>query len=75
MSLGAEGVQLGTRFVCSKEAKVHENYKQAILKSKDRDAQVTGRSTGYPVRALKNKFTKEYLELEKKVHLYLYKQI
>lgn len=75
LSLGAEGVQLGTRFVCSKEAKVHENYKQAILKSKDRDAQVTGRSTGYPVRALKNKFTKEYLELEKKVHLYLYKQI
>lgn len=66
LSLGAEGVQLGTRFVCSKEAKVHENYKQAIVKSKDRDAQVTGRSTGYPVRALKNKFTREYLELEKK---------
>lgn len=66
LSLGAQGVQLGTRFVCSKEAKVHENYKQAIVKSKDRDAQVTGRSTGYPVRALKNKFTREYLELEKK---------
>lgn len=66
LSLGAEGVQMGTRFVCSTEAKVHLNYKEAITKAKDRDALVTGRSTGYPVRALKNKFTKEYLDLEKK---------
>lgn len=66
LSLGAEGVQMGTRFVCSTEAKVHLNYKEAIIKAKDRDALVTGRSTGYPVRALKNKFTKEYLDLEKK---------
>jgi enoyl-[acyl-carrier protein] reductase II len=65
LSLGAEGVQIGTRFVCSTEAKVHLNYKEAIIKAKDRDAQVTGRSTGYPVRALKNRFTKEYLTLEK----------
>jgi len=65
LSLGAEGVQIGTRFVCSTECKVHNNYKEAIVKSKDRDAHVTGRSTGYPVRALKNRFTKEYLELEK----------
>ncbi|MDR7857718.1 enoyl-[acyl-carrier-protein] reductase FabK [Tissierella sp.] len=65
LTLGAEGVQIGTRFVCSTEAKVHINYKEAIVKSKDRDAQVTGRSTGHPVRALKNKFTKEFLELEK----------
>ncbi|MBU5425771.1 enoyl-[acyl-carrier-protein] reductase FabK [Tissierella pigra] len=65
LSLGAEGVQLGTRFVCSTEANVHINYKEAIVKSKDRDAQVTGRSTGHPVRALKNKFTREFLELEK----------
>ncbi|MBU5439962.1 enoyl-[acyl-carrier-protein] reductase FabK [Tissierella sp. MSJ-40] len=65
LSLGAEGVQIGTRFVCSTEAKVHLNYKEAIIKAKDRDAQVTGRSTGYPVRALKNRFTKEYLALEK----------
>lgn len=66
LSLGAEGVQMGTRFVCSTECKVHQNYKEAIVKSKDRDASVTGRSTGYPVRALKNKFTRHYLELEKK---------
>ena len=65
LSLGAEGVQMGTRFVCSEESKVHLNYKEAIIKSKDRDALVTGRSTGYPVRALKNKFTKEFLDLEK----------
>lgn len=65
LSLGAEGVQLGTRFVCSIEAKVHDNYKEKIVNAKDRDALVTGRSTGYPVRALKNKFTKEYLNLEK----------
>ncbi|WP_262429704.1 enoyl-[acyl-carrier-protein] reductase FabK [Paratissierella segnis] len=65
LSLGAEGVQLGTRFVCSKEAKVHQRYKEKIIESKDRDAIVTGRSTGYPVRVLKNRFTKEYLDLEK----------
>jgi len=66
LSLGAEGVQIGTRFVCSTECIAHENYKKIIVKAKDRDAIVTGRSTGYPVRVIKNKFTKEYLELEKK---------
>lgn len=65
LALGAEGVQMGTRFVCSREAKVHGNYKDAIIKSKDRDALVTGRSTGHPVRALKNKFMREFQELEK----------
>ncbi|WP_416197452.1 MAG: enoyl-[acyl-carrier-protein] reductase FabK [Sporanaerobacter sp.] len=66
LSLGAEGVQIGTRFVCSTECIAHENYKKMIVQAKDRDAIVTGRSTGYPVRVIKNKFTKEYLELEKK---------
>ncbi|SHH96609.1 enoyl-[acyl-carrier-protein] reductase FabK [Sporanaerobacter acetigenes] len=66
LSLGAEGVQIGTRFVCSTECIAHENYKKIIVKAKDRDAIVTGRSTGYPVRVIKNKFTKEYLELEEK---------
>lgn len=64
LALGAEGIQMGTRFVCSTECIAHENYKEKIIKSKDRDAIVTGRSTGYPVRVLKNKFTKEYLKLE-----------
>ncbi|NLX62723.1 MAG: enoyl-[acyl-carrier-protein] reductase FabK [Tissierellia bacterium] len=65
LSLGAEGVQMGTRFVCSTESIAHINYKERIIKSKDRDAVVIGRSTGRPVRALKNEFTREYLELEK----------
>ena len=64
-ALGAEGIQVGTRFICSTECIAHENYKNAVLKAKDRDAVVTGRSTGAPVRALKNKLTKEYQRLEK----------
>lgn len=64
-ALGADGIQVGTRFICSDECIAHENYKQAVLKAKDRDAVVTGRSTGAPVRALKNKLTREYQRLEK----------
>lgn len=65
LALGAEGVQLGTRFVCAKEADVHIKYKEAIVKSKDRDALVTGRSTGHPIRSLKNQFAREFINLEK----------
>ncbi len=64
-ALGADGIQVGTRFICSTECIAHDNYKQAVLKAKDRDAVVTGRSTGAPVRALKNKLTREYERLEK----------
>lgn len=64
MALGAEGIQVGTRFICSDECIAHDNYKQAVIKAKDRDAVVTGRSTGAPVRALKNKLTREYQKLE-----------
>lgn len=64
-ALGAKGVQIGTRFICSEECNVHENYKNIIIKSKDRDAIVTGRSTGHPVRTLKNKLSKEVLSMEK----------
>lgn len=63
--LGAKGMQLGTHFVTTKESIVHENYKKAIIKSKDIDSRVTGRTTGHPVRALRNQMTKKYLELEK----------
>ena len=63
--LGAEGVQVGTRFVVAKESIVHENYKQQIVKAKDIDSTVTGLSTGHPVRSLRNKMTREYLRLEK----------
>lgn len=62
--LGAQGVQMGTHFVVTKECIVHENYKQSIIKAKDIDSKVTGRSTGHPVRTLRNQMTKQYLELE-----------
>ena len=62
--LGAEGVQVGTRFVASKEAQVHENYKNCIVKARDIDSRVTGRSNGHPVRALRNQMTKVYLDKE-----------
>ena len=63
--LGAEGIQMGTRFVASKESIVHENYKNQIIKAKDIDSVVTGMSTGHPVRSLRNQMTREYLKLEK----------
>lgn len=62
--LGAKGVQMGTCFVVTDEAQVHDNYKERILKAKDIDTRVTGRSTGHPVRALRNEMTKKYMELE-----------
>ncbi len=64
--LGAEAVQMGTRFVCSHECKVAPEYKKAIIDARDRDAVVTGRSTGHPVRTLKNKLTRKIHEMEKK---------
>ena len=62
--LGAEAVQVGTRFVVSTEAVVHENYKQRIIRAKDIDSTVTGRTHGHPVRCLRNKMTREYVRLE-----------
>lgn len=62
--LGAEAVQMGTVFVASEESIVHEDYKNKVLKAKEIDTKVTGRSTGHPVRGLRNQQTKKYLELE-----------
>lgn len=62
--LGAEAVQMGTRFVVADESIVHDNYKDKIIASKDIDSAVTGRSTGHPVRCIRNKLTKEYIKLE-----------
>lgn len=62
--LGAKGVQMGTHFVVTDECQVHENYKDKIIKAKDIDSRVTGRSTGHPVRAIRNDMTKKYIELE-----------
>lgn len=62
--LGAEGVQIGTRFLVAEECTVHQNYKDKVLKAKDIDSVVTGRPTGHPVRVIKNKLSKQYLKLE-----------
>lgn len=63
--LGAEGVQMGTRFLTSRECVIHPNYKERVLKAKDIDTVVTGRSTGHPIRCIRNKMTREYLAGEK----------
>lgn len=65
LMLGASAVQVGTHFVVTKESVVHDNYKKCIIKAKDIDSKVTGRSTGHPIRVLRNQMTKEYLQLEK----------
>ncbi|MBC8580075.1 enoyl-[acyl-carrier-protein] reductase FabK [Zhenhengia yiwuensis] len=65
MMLGADAVQIGTRFLVAKECTVHENYKQRVLKASDIDTVVTGRSTGHPVRALRNKLSREFAKREK----------
>ena len=62
--LGAEGVQMGTRFVVADESIVHDNYKDRIVKAKDIDSVVTGQSTVHPVRCLRNQMTKEYIKKE-----------
>ncbi len=65
LMLGASGGQIGTRFLVAKESIVHESYKERILRAKDIDTVVTGRSTGHPVRGLRNSMTKKYLQMEK----------
>ena len=63
--LGAEAVQMGTRFCVADECVIHDKYKDRILKAKDIDSEVTGRSHGHPVRGLRNQMSREYLRLEK----------
>ncbi len=65
LMLGAEGIQMGTRFVVAKESIVHDNYKNKIIKASDIDSAVTGMSTGHPVRCLRNKMTRQYLDMER----------
>ena len=64
LMLGAKGVQIGTRFFVTEECQVHQNYKDRIVKARDIDTRVTGRSTGHPVRTLRNEMTKKYQEME-----------
>jgi len=63
--LGAEGFQIGTRFLVAKECIAHDNYKKAVIKAKDIDSVITGQITGHPVRSLRNKMTNRFLEVEK----------
>jgi enoyl-[acyl-carrier protein] reductase II len=65
LALGAQGAQLGTRFICTPEIDVHPAYQEKVMKSKDRATVVCGVSTGHPVRAIHNVFTREYLRFEK----------
>ena len=65
MMLGAEAVQMGTRFLVAAECTVHDNYKQKVIAAKDIDSEVTGRGNGHPVRQIRNKLTREYLQMEK----------
>lgn len=64
-SLGAEAVQIGTRFVASVECTAHENYKQAIVKAKDRSTVLSGASTGHPVRVIENQLSRQFVQMEK----------
>jgi len=66
LALGAQGVQIGTRFVASVECTAHPNYKDAILRAKDRSTVVTGLSSGHPVRIVNNKLSREFDELDKR---------
>ncbi len=64
-ALGAEGVQVGTRFMCATECTIHDSVKERVIKAKDRDTMVTGMSTGHPVRVLKNRLAKQIQELDR----------
>lgn len=66
LMLGADAIQVGTRFLSAHECTVHQNYKQKVLNAKDIDTVVTGRPTGHPVRVLKNKLSRQFAELEAK---------
>lgn len=65
MMLGAQAVQIGTRFVVAAESIAHDNFKKKIIQAKDIDSAVTGLSTGHPIRQIRNQMTREYLRLEK----------
>lgn len=66
LMLGAEGVQIGTRFLAAEECQIHENYRKLVLDAKDTDSIVTGRFTGHPCRGVKTKFARSLVDFEKK---------
>lgn len=64
LALGVEGIQVGTRFLVAKECGVHDNYKKAVIKARDRSTVVTGKKTGHPVRIIHNKLAKDFIRME-----------
>jgi len=66
LALGAAGIQMGTRFICTEECIAHDNYKQAIVRANERSTMVTGASIGHPVRCIRNPMAHEFEELEKR---------
>ncbi len=65
LALGAQGIQMGTRFICSDECVAHPDFKQHIVQANDRATTVTGKALGHPARCLENRFTREFSEMEK----------
>lgn len=65
LSLGAQAIQMGTRFICSEECIAHDKFKEKIIKADDRETMVTGETLGHPVRCLKNKMTRQFKAMEK----------
>jgi enoyl-[acyl-carrier protein] reductase II len=66
LAMGAAGIQMGTRFICSDECIVHDNYKQAIVRATERSTIVTGSSIGHPVRCIKNPMSRQFQDMERK---------
>jgi len=65
LALGAQAVQMGTRFVCSEECIAHLSYKEKIVKAGDRSTMVTGQSMGHPIRSIMNRLARQFVEMEK----------
>ena len=66
LALGAAGVQMGTRFICTEECIAHADYKQAIVRASERSTMVTGVTVGHPVRCIRNQMARAFDELEKR---------
>jgi enoyl-[acyl-carrier protein] reductase II len=65
LALGAVGVQMGTRFICTTECTVHDNYKAKVMSARDRSTTVTGQTLGHPVRTIKNRMSREFAQMER----------
>lgn len=69
LALGAVGVQMGTRFICTTECTAHANYKAKIVKARDRGTMITGTSLGHPIRTIRNRMGREFAKLEQEAQV------